>query len=511
MVRTFGVWVVLVLLPLTTRAQEVPAEVAGKVVFLGVEVQPGEPRPQGWDLEKAIAQGSYFRIRRCTLVTAMCEGEDAPAEGVVTIRGRVKRYRPLGRHERLVPADVRLSTAEVLLRRLEVGEVVQRGQLVAVVDSEKAEADLSHQLQRLNEAEGERLLSERECAEARKDCETLYKIAKFRCGSIEPILEAEAIWKRCIAEEQAQAAHVRRIEQELRASLTRLRQHEVRAAGSGAVTALHRKPGEHVRRLEPILRIQARERRVDVAGSVKGQNIPAPANGRILFLGVKVSPGEPQPHGRDLLQAIEQGRYFRAERFLLVTEVSAGEKVPAERLMSFPDDCKKQYRPIEPQEVFHPSRVRLARIEVLYRRLEVGQQVQRGQVLAVLDVALAEGELAIKAARLAEAEADRLAAEMTQQETRRHYDGLARLLRAAVIAPAEVNQAEQEWLDSVRDEKAKAAVVRQAEQELRACAAQLRELEVRAGQCGMVTALPRAAGEAVKAGEPVVKIHSPDR
>src|SRR4051812_41207036 len=48
--------------------QDVPAERDGKLVYLGVEVQPGEVRPGGQELEAAIQEGKYFRAERFVLV-----------------------------------------------------------------------------------------------------------------------------------------------------------------------------------------------------------------------------------------------------------------------------------------------------------------------------------------------------------------------------------------------------------------------------------------------------------
>jgi len=493
--------------------QDVPSEREGKLLFVGVELLPGDSQPQGRDLEKEIAQGNYCRVVRHTLVTELSEGEDVPAQGAVTIRGSDQRFRPIERGEQLVLGRFRLAAVEVLLRRLEVGEAVRRDQLLAMVDPKRAEEDLAIKITRLMEVEAEHLTAERPSAKARERLDLLFWIVQRRCICLD-VRAAERNWLRCLEVEKAKAAAARAVaEQELRASFTRLRKYEVRADVAGIVTTIYRKPGERVRMLDPILQIQVHERRSVGDVAAKGQAALSLADGKLLFLGVEEQSGKHQPQGLELEKAIAQGTYSRAERFFLVTEVSEGEKVPDGKVVSFPDNCKKKYRPIDLLEGLHPNRVRIARTEVLLRKLEVGQKVQRGQVVAMIDPALAVDELAIKAARFADAEADRMAAERVRDETRRHYDELlkSQLWIPGSVEAAEVSQAEASWLCSILEVKVKAAALRQAEQELRACMVQMGQLEMRADQTGVVTEFCKGCGDAVKRGEPLLRILSPDR
>jgi len=527
MIRKFGGWVVLVLglSPLgapsqdvLAEKQEVPAECAGKLLFVGAEVQPGEPKPQGQELEKAIEQGKYHRAERFTLVTEMGEGESAAPGKIVTFPDNPKKkYRPINPDETLDPNKIRLARTELLCRRLEVGQAVQRGQVVALFDSKDAADDLVIQVTKFIGAEADRMASEKTRDQTRKRLDKL----------------------EAIPETQPKTAALRKAECQVRSSLTLLGQHEVRAGQAGVVTALHKKRGDIVKALEPVLQIQNLEQQCIVDRAQQGllvQDFPirlpwtqdppvlmracvpvtTKCDGKLLFIGVEVQPGEPHPHGWRLKKAIEQGDYFRAERFNLVTEPSEGETVPAEKVMTFPDNPKKKYRPIAPKETLDPNRVRIARTEVLLRKLEVGHLVQSGQVLAVMDSALAADELAIQAVRFAGAELERQHAEQTRDQNLKRYDSLIRNCGALRFLPnAErlkvYREAELNWMYYIHEEKLKAAVVWEEGLELRACLNRLRQHEVCAGLTGLVTELFKRPGEAIKAGEPILRIQSPAR
>jgi multidrug efflux pump subunit AcrA (membrane-fusion protein) len=91
-------------------------------------------------------------------------------------------------------------------------------------------------------------------------------------------------------------------------------------------------------------------------------------------------------------------------------EVKEGETVPADQLVS----------------------VRTRQGEKKYRRLRVGDRVEAGRVLAVLDDRLARNELAVQKAKLAAAQAEYEAAERTAQEAQARLDRLDALRAQSV-------------------------------------------------------------------------------
>jgi multidrug resistance efflux pump len=170
------------------------------------------------------------------------------------------------------------------------------------------------------------------------------------------------------------------------------------------------------------------------------------------------------------------------------TDVKAGEKVPAALLLKIKVDGKEQ----------------------TYRRLRVGDRVEEGQLLARVDDRLARTEVAIQQAKLEAAKADHRASRATRDEAQKRYDALVNTKKRApgAVAEDDVRGAKLTWDRYKEEERAKAAGVAVAEANLRAAQTILARHEIRSSVRGVIKAIYKNRGEAVKALESVLLIEA---
>ncbi len=228
-----------------------------------------------------------------------------------------------------------------------------------------------------------------------------------------------------------------------------------------------------------------RERRdlVDVASAREGI---------VQFLGseVTVKAGEKPPEGA-----------FKHEMVYLVTEVATGE-----RQDDWVEIDHKTYRPVRKREELQPNKVRIHRAEKWFVPVKVGERVQPGQLVALIDPALAADELAIKLAKLDAAEADREAVAKTRDETRELWQRADLLYKKGACPLEEVTSARNRYDRAVSDTNSKAEIVKVAERELTMARTALELYQVRSRVRGVVTKIYKHPGEGVKALEPVIQV-----
>jgi RNA polymerase sigma factor (sigma-70 family) len=166
------------------------------------------------------------------------------------------------------------------------------------------------------------------------------------------------------------------------------------------------------------------------------------------------------------------------------TDIKKGEKVPPDLLVQ----------------------VKVGEEAKQYRRLRVGDRVEAGQLLARVDDRLAREEVAIKNAKLEATEADRRAATKTKEEAQRRYEFVLRAEAHKAVSNEDVRGAKLTWDRYVEEENAKIAAIKQAQAELRAAHTIVQMHEIRSDISGVIKAIYRHKGEAVKALEPVFLI-----
>jgi len=177
------------------------------------------------------------------------------------------------------------------------------------------------------------------------------------------------------------------------------------------------------------------------------------------------------------------------EGVLLVvgTDIKEGENVPAERIVTVKihGEVKK------------------------YRRLQVGDKVEEGQLLARVDDRLARDEVAIRKAKLAAAEADYVAATKTRDEAQERRMTLLRLQRAvegSAVSAEDVRAAKSTWERYKSEADSKSAALEVAKLELKQSQTLLEMYEIRSSIRGVIKAIHKQRGEAIRSLETVILV-----
>jgi multidrug resistance efflux pump len=308
---------------------------------------------------------------------------------------------------------------------------------------------------------------------------------------------------RSTEEAAAKAAGVRAARAELHAAETVLAMHEIRSSVRGVIKTIRKHRGEAVKSLETVFVIRiveaaAKPAPPDKEDGGERQEVPAGRDGQLVFLGTEIKPGERVP----------PEKVIKAEVGFLAIEIGLAEKVPPAERLVFRDHPGKEYRRARPGDDHKPDKCVVARETKAYRKLEVGDRVEEGQLLALVDPVLALDELAVKIAKLDAAEAERRASEKTRDEYRKRWENMRDGSRRTpgAFAQDDIRAAELQYQRYLEEEIHKAAVVRQAQRELSAALTVLRMHEVRSSLRGVVRRIDKHRGEAVKNLEPVLLI-----
>jgi RNA polymerase sigma factor (sigma-70 family) len=175
------------------------------------------------------------------------------------------------------------------------------------------------------------------------------------------------------------------------------------------------------------------------------------------------------------------------------TEIKKGEKVPPERIVtSMVGDGVKQYR-----------------------RLKKGDTIEEGQLFAQLDDDLARGDVVIQEAKVKSAEADKAAAEKTRDEAKARYETKQKLYYGNVggiraVPKEDLTGALLTWNKYIYETVSKEEAVKVAEQELAQARKILQMYQIRSPSRGVIKAIYKRPGEAVKALETVFVIQIPE-
>jgi biotin carboxyl carrier protein len=206
--------------------------------------------------------------------------------------------------------------------------------------------------------------------------------------------------------------------------------------------------------------------------------------GGLAFRGGAAEPAGSGREGRT--DRVQVPSRFDGTVMLYGAEVRAGEEVPPERLVT----------------------VRLGEDVKTYRRLEVGDAVEAGRVLARLDELLVRDELAQKKQKATAAEVDWKATVKARDEAEQRFRMLERLynsgnhcgcmeeLRGAFITRERY----------VAEEVSKKAAIDTAKLEAKSAELRLNLHAIRSPVRGTITKIYKYPGEAVRAYEPLVEV-----
>jgi WD40 repeat protein/biotin carboxyl carrier protein len=145
---------------------------------------------------------------------------------------------------------------KIMYRRLRLGEVVRAGQVVALLNDDKAALEHLIALSNIEGAKNGQVAAK----EGIRYYKENVKIEEKANSTTSAIVAAKANLARAEAEEVEKGWTVTRTEGEAKKALTKLEYHAIRAPITGRVVQIFKQPGEGVRVTDPVLQIQETKR-----------------------------------------------------------------------------------------------------------------------------------------------------------------------------------------------------------------------------------------------------------
>ncbi len=233
---------------LVVEKQEIGAEAEGTLLFVGTEVKPGEQVPA----ERRVTQDMAFLA---------VQAEPGAREGVemMDVLGKSVPFRRWTPNMPLLPLQTRIFREQRMYRKLQIGDRVQRGDVVALVNPEIATDELGVAVALLDQTENERMAAERMMQEYRL---RLKNNEKLPPGAIakEDLDSLRLGMEKAFYDSKVKASAVSKSALELSAAATRLRMHAIRARMNGIIKMVYKNSGDSVRKLDPVLQILNTER-----------------------------------------------------------------------------------------------------------------------------------------------------------------------------------------------------------------------------------------------------------
>ncbi|HTU17276.1 MAG TPA: HlyD family efflux transporter periplasmic adaptor subunit [Gemmataceae bacterium] len=246
--------------------QVVPSAKEGVLKIIGTVVQEGEVVPP----EKQLPE------IHLGFLAVPVGPNDKPIDGETFFahpRDGRTMYRRARRTDSLEPEKVDLLSIKLTVRKLEVGDRVHRGQLLAVVDPQKQMDDVYRKIAKLNGTEVERKNAEDQEAEFSRRYNTQLSSNRRTPGSIplDSLMETHLAYLKHRSEKEVKTKEIAGAQSELRAAWTDLQMHEIHAAIDGVIKVIYKHhQGEAVKPFEPVLEIQ-NSSRLRVEGRLEEQ------------------------------------------------------------------------------------------------------------------------------------------------------------------------------------------------------------------------------------------------
>jgi multidrug resistance efflux pump len=431
--------------PKAELVSRVPALCDGVLQLVGAEIPPGENVPPG---RRVVVETGFLLVPVKSGETVKPEHLFGDAE-----TGQWRRWRE---DDPLEPERIQLKRVKKEFRPLEIGDEVKSGQLVAQVDAALALSDLAYKIAALNASESERRASARTKEEAERRVAAMETSIRNVPGSVskDDYEGAKLTAARYREEEVAKKAAVLKAEQELAQAHTILSMCDIRTPASGVIRSIERETGDPVKALETVLTVgPANVGRAAKANAARERLVRAPRDGVLVALGTPAKDGET----------------------------------------------------VTPDDLLHVGSGTSVR---RYRRVKLGDTVEAGQIYGQLDDRLARSDVLLKQAKLAGAEAEARAAVKTREEAERRVKAMERSMGTV---PGSVSKDDYEGAKLtckryLEEEIGRKAAVNVCQAELERSKTLLKSYELHSPARGVVRELPKSNGEAVHAGDPVLRI-----
>jgi multidrug resistance efflux pump len=443
--------------------REEPARPAPPAASLTEPPAPPAAAPEKKKESRVVRVPSLRDGQILVIGTEIPSGEVVPADRRITANVgyfRVrdgKDWRPYREGEPL-PANAKylqLQRVKKEFKRLEIGDEVKAGQTVALVDPILALGEVDIKIAGVDAAESDARAARKTKEEAERRVAAMEESNRRVPGSVskDDYEGAKLTAKRYTEEEVAKNCAVIKTQQELIQAATILSMHEIHAPISGFIRDIDRLRGEAVRALETVL----------VLGTTR----------------------DDRPAGRG-----ENIRDLRTPRegvlTLVGTEIKNGEAVPADQVVIVgTGGAAKRYRP-----------------------LRDGDAVAEGQLLARLDDRLARTEIALAEARIVASKAEASAARQVREEADRRVASFEESMRRV---PGSVSKDDYEGARLTAKRYFEEEIARNSAVHLSTVMREqltnvLQTYEMHSPVRGVVRELLKFPGEAVRAGDPVLRI-----
>lgn len=230
------------------EVQDVPSEKDGILLFIGTDVEEGEVVPPEKQLPPA----------QLGFLAVPLKSGEKPKDGEKTWTHKDVTYRRMRPDDELKPNRIALFTDERKVRKLKRGDVVKKGQLLALVDPKKAFDDVAVRVAKLNGSEADRVGSQEQMKTYLVKHRRILEGERITAGATSQD-ERDATWmqyQKFLNEEKLKAAEVIKAQRELNAGLTDLRMFEIRAGIDGVVKDISKNGvGEAIKVNETVLQI----------------------------------------------------------------------------------------------------------------------------------------------------------------------------------------------------------------------------------------------------------------
>ncbi len=240
-------------------SQYVSTQRPGQLEFLGKQVSAEALKAiPANEQERLIRQGKLIRAAMPFLAVEVRSADERPSARRFRVEGEQSVWRRWVDEDPLDPKRVRVLSESKTFERLEEGAVVERDELLGLVDTRLPKTDLGIKIAKLKASEAAYTTAGKTKDEALKRYQSLEVADRRAKGSVSPeeLRGARLTYDRYVEDEKAKFQEISVAEQELRQSQVLIQLHEIRAAIPGVVKTIYKKHGEAVKEQEQILQIQ---------------------------------------------------------------------------------------------------------------------------------------------------------------------------------------------------------------------------------------------------------------
>jgi WD40 repeat protein len=243
---------------------------------------------------------------------------------------------------------------------------------------------------------------------------------------------------------------------------------------------------------------------------INKQDVPSPRDGVLLYVATEARP--------DDMKQLPSFRVITIEEPYAYVEMADGEQanpediVPADTVVNG-KKLGKRYRRWRETDTTEAAKIEIIKRPRTLRLLREGDEVKKGQLIALVDPSLEVDEVAIKKAKVDAAIADQQASLKTRDEARERLLTLQKLAQggSTVVSKEDLRGAQLTYDRYYFEEVSKVEGIKLANREFSQALTTLRLHEIRSKTDGVIKTIYRFTGEAVKNQEPVVQVLDHDR